>query len=85
MAGKCSWRGRDILEGKKLIPQWRLNDGRGINLKKVFAEPRALDFILWAHGALAIPYLEKGALTSGGRGHGRNKFSKAISLVLPFG
>jgi hypothetical protein len=54
-----------ILLGKKLIPHWRIRDGRGINLKKVFVEPTAFDPIYWAQGSAAIPYLEKGELTQG--------------------
>jgi hypothetical protein len=52
-----------ILQGNKLIPHWRINDGRGINLKKVYYEPTPFDPIFWAQGSAAIPYLEKGELT----------------------
>jgi hypothetical protein len=53
-----------VLEGKKLLPHWRVKDGRGINLKRVFEEPRTFDLVMWAHGAAAIPYLEQGELVS---------------------
>ena len=54
-----------ILDGKKLIPFWRGEDNtRGINLKKVFHEPREFDVVLWVHGSAAAPYLEKGDVTA---------------------
>jgi hypothetical protein len=53
-----------VLRGQKLLPHWRVRDGRGINLKRVFEEPRTLDLVLWAHGAAAIPYLEEGPLVT---------------------
>ncbi len=49
-----------VLEGEKLLPHWRVSDGRGINLKRVFTEPTRFDLIGWAHGVSAIPYLEEG-------------------------
>lgn len=54
-----------ILQGKKLIPFWRgERDGRGLNLRRAFTEPRTFDPIEWAQGPAAVPYLEKGRLTS---------------------
>jgi len=53
-----------VLEGDKLLPHWRVKDGRGINLKRVFEEPRTFDLVLWAHGAAALPYLEEGELVT---------------------
>ena len=52
-------------QGKKLIPFWRSKDGRGINLKRFFTEPRTFDLVLWVQGTAALPYLEKGELTTG--------------------
>jgi hypothetical protein len=52
-----------ILAGKRLIPLWRGQEERGINLRRVFTEPRAFDLILWVQGTAATPYLEKGPLT----------------------
>jgi hypothetical protein len=53
-----------ILKGKKLIPFWRgKQDGRGVNLRRVFTEPRTFDAIEWVQGTAATPYLEKGPLT----------------------
>ncbi len=53
-----------ILAGKKLIPFWRDADGMGINLRKVFIEPRTFDLVLWVQGTAATPYLEKGTVTN---------------------
>jgi hypothetical protein len=53
-----------ILKGKKLLPFWRGKpDGRGVNLRRVFTEPRTFDVIEWVQGTAATPYLEKGPLT----------------------
>ncbi len=53
-----------IVQGKKLIPFWRGKPTRGINLRKVFLEPRPLDIVLWIQGTAATPYLEEGELTN---------------------
>lgn len=52
-----------LLEGRKLIPFWRTGEQRGVNLKRVFEEPKTLDLVLWAQGTAAAPYLETGELT----------------------
>ncbi len=53
-----------VLKGKKLIPFWRGKAGeRGVNLRRVFTEPRTFDAIEWVQGTAATPYLEKGPLT----------------------
>lgn len=53
-----------LLAGKKLIPFWRANDKRGINLRKVFTEPTAFDLVMWVQGTAALPYLEDGEVTT---------------------
>ena len=53
-----------ILNGERLIPHWRIKDLRGINLKKVFYEPRPFDPVLWVQGSAALPYLENGLLSA---------------------
>ncbi len=54
----------NVLRGKKLIPFWRgSNESRGINLRRVFTEPRDIDLILWVQGTAATPYLEEGQIT----------------------
>ncbi len=52
-----------VLAGEKLIAFWRGDDGRGVNLRRVFLEPRTLDLVLWVQGSAAAPYLEKGETT----------------------
>jgi hypothetical protein len=52
-----------ILAGKRLIPLWRGHEKRGINLRRVFTEPRPLDLVLWVQGTAATPYLEEGELS----------------------
>jgi len=54
-----------ILAGKKLAPFWRGKaPRRGINVRRVFVEPRTLDFVLWVQGSAAAPYLEEGQVSS---------------------
>jgi len=55
----------DILNGKKLIPYWRVADGQGVNLNKFFTEPSKFDLVLWMQGTDALSYIEKGELSSG--------------------
>ena len=52
-----------IFKGKTLIPFWRGGEERGINLRRVFTEPRPFDLVLWVQGTAAAPYLEKGPVT----------------------
>jgi hypothetical protein len=52
-----------ILKGEKLVPFWRGNEARGVNLRKVFTHPRPFDLVMWVQGTGAAPYLEAGALT----------------------
>jgi hypothetical protein len=52
-----------LLDGRKLIPHWRMK--QGINLRKVFEEPQPFDLILWVTGPATLPYMEDGpTLTS---------------------
>jgi hypothetical protein len=53
-----------ILKGEKLIPFWRKGPESGVNLKRVFTEPRTFDLVLWVQGTAAIPYLENGVCSS---------------------
>jgi hypothetical protein len=52
-----------LLAGKRLVPFWRDAGGRGVNLRRVFTQPRRFDLVLWYQGSDAAPYLEKGELT----------------------
>jgi hypothetical protein len=53
-----------VLEGRRLIPHWRVADGRGINLRRMFDEPGTFDPWLIAQGAAILPYLEDGETVS---------------------
>lgn len=52
-----------LLAGKRLVPFWRGTKPRGLNLRRVFTEPRPFDFVLWVQGTAATPYLEEGPMT----------------------
>ena len=52
-----------ILQGRKLIPHWRFE--QGINLRRFFLEPRTFDIVMLALGPAALPYLEDGPTASG--------------------
>ncbi len=55
---------QSLLSGDKLAPFWRGTDRTlGVNLNKVFTEPRPFDLVLWIHGSAAAPYLENGEVT----------------------
>jgi hypothetical protein len=67
-----------ILKGRRLVPFWRgikggispfatevpVNPEIGINVRRVFTEPTRLDLALWVQGTAALPYLERGEITS---------------------
>lgn len=57
--------GEALLNGKALIPYWRVADGRGINLRRLFLEPGPIDLIGWFQGFAAVPYLEEGRTITG--------------------
>lgn len=50
-----------ILKGTSLVPHWRL--AKGINIRRVFLEPRPFDPVLWMQGSAALPYLEDGPVS----------------------
>lgn len=52
-----------ILDGEKLIPHWRFLN-RGVNIRKLFEEPRTFDPVLMAQGSAVLPYLDEGELAS---------------------
>ena len=49
-----------ILAGRRLVRHWRLAPGRGIDLRRVFLEPRTMDLVRWVQGAAAVPYVAEG-------------------------
>lgn len=64
----ATWRNvmgelKALLEGEKLIPFWR-DPAQGVNLKRVFTEPKRFDLVLWIQGTAAVPYLEQGETVS---------------------
>ncbi len=54
-----------LLAGKTLVPFWRGPEGKGVNFRKVFTEPRDFDLVLWVQGTAAGPYLEGGPRMTG--------------------
>ncbi len=54
-----------LLTGRLLIPYWRLGDGAGINLAKLFQDPPEMDVAGLIQGHTLVPYMEKGQLISG--------------------
>lgn len=52
--------GEALLNGDKLIPYWRLGNGAGVNLSRMFTDPAPIDVKDWIQGAGALPYLEQG-------------------------
>lgn len=50
----------DLLEGRKLIPFWRVRSGAGINLRRMLEQPAPVDPVAWLHGMAFVPYVEKG-------------------------
>jgi hypothetical protein len=65
-----------VLSGELLVPFWRGDDDRGVNVRKVFMEPTKLDLVLWVQGTAAAPYLENGPKTDPGM---------AVALERAFG
>jgi FixJ family two-component response regulator len=54
-----------VLEGRLLLPHWRFPSTQGVNLRRMFEEPRTLDPIMIVTGAGAIPYIETGEIAAG--------------------
>lgn len=53
-----------LLKGEVLVPFWRLGDGAGVNIGRMFTDPRPIDVAGWIQGADALPYLENGPVLS---------------------
>jgi hypothetical protein len=49
-----------VLKGEALIPHWRFGAEAGINLKRAFENPPAVDLVTWIQGEGLLPYAEKG-------------------------
>ena len=53
-----------VLNGEVLLPHWRAKNGFGLDLKRVFEQPRTFDLVEWVHGVGAVPYLERGEVVT---------------------
>lgn len=53
-----------LLNGKLLAPYVWLGDNAGVNVSRLFTDPRPIDVAAWIQGAGALPYLEKGRVVS---------------------
>jgi len=49
-----------LLNGQLLIDYWRISPAGGINVKKMFMDPPAVDIVTWVQGAGLLPYMERG-------------------------
>ena len=53
-----------VLKGEKLLPLWRTPaPDQGINLRRVFHEPRNFDLVLWIQQSGVMPFVEQGDVT----------------------
>ncbi|WP_284162591.1 hypothetical protein [Frigidibacter sp. SD6-1] len=71
-----------LLKGEKLVPYWRLGPEAGVNIGKLFTDPRPFDPVGWIQGADALPYLEKGPLVSGDSWTGFERMLSGDSLMM---
>ena len=53
------------MNGELLIGHWRVEPGAGINVRKLFEDPPAVDLVSWVQGHGLLPYIERGPLVSG--------------------
>ena len=53
-----------VLKGELLLPYWRVGEPAGINLAKMFTDPRPIDVAGWIQGWAALPYLQRGKVAS---------------------
>ncbi len=49
-----------VLKGELLVPHWRFGGEAGINIRKMFENPPAIDLISMIQGEGFLPYAEKG-------------------------
>ncbi len=54
-----------LLNGTLLVPYWRLGDGAGINIGRMFTDPPLVDIAAFIQGYGLLPYMERGPLISG--------------------
>jgi hypothetical protein len=53
-----------VLRGTRLVPYLWLGDDAGVNVGRMFTDPRPIDLPMWIQGLGALPYIEKGPLIS---------------------
>jgi hypothetical protein len=53
-----------LVKGDKLVPYWRIEGPAGVNVGRMFTDPRPIDLAAWIQGEGAVPYLETGDLIS---------------------
>ena len=54
-----------LLQGTKLLPYWHVGTAAGVNVERMFSDPRAIDLVGWIQGWAALPYLQQGDVVSG--------------------
>jgi hypothetical protein len=54
-----------VLEGRRLVPFWRLGAGAGVDLRALLEDPPALSLAGLAQGADLLPYMREGPLADG--------------------
>ena len=54
-----------LLQGTKLLPYWNVGTAAGLNVERMFSDPRAIDLVGWIQGWAALPYLQQGDVVSG--------------------
>lgn len=53
-----------VLTGEKLLPFWRGDGSRGVDVRMYFQEPCDFDLLLWIQGTGMHPYLKEGEIES---------------------
>lgn len=54
-----------VLTGELLVPVWRMGDGAGINIARMFQDPPPLDAMGLLQGSTFAPFLEEGPVMTG--------------------
>lgn len=72
-----------LLNGQVMLPHWRFD--RGIDLKRVFDEPRDFDLVMWLTGQGALPFLSDGPVLNRGDAEAFSAFQgRLIQYALWF-
>jgi hypothetical protein len=54
----------DLLEGRQLVPHWRIDPGAGVNLAMLLDNPIPVDIVTWVQGHGLTPYMQQGPLVN---------------------